>query len=118
MAEEIRWPRGFSGRPATLADIPAAVDLFNAWSLLQLGVKEYDEEGLRLEWGVPGFNPATDTRLVFSQDGTLVGYGEMWNTDAPYVRAYTWGRVHPDHLGRGIGSALLRWEEGRERDDR
>jgi mycothiol synthase len=40
---------------------------------------------------------------------------EVWDPFDPHVRVNTWGCVHPDHMGQGIGSALLQWAERRAR---
>jgi len=81
-----------------------------------LGVEAHDEERLRREWTTPGFDPATATRVVLAEDGAIVGHGEVWDIEAPYVQAHSWARVHPDFQGRGIGTALLAWIEDRARE--
>jgi mycothiol synthase len=40
---------------------------------------------------------------------------EVWDLADPHVRVNIWGRVHPDHQGRGIGTALVQWAESRAR---
>lgn len=100
-------PLGFTERPATCDDIPIAVDLFNHFPQHYLGVNEVEVEDVQNEWTMPGFNPETDTRLVFSSDGSLAGYVEVWMDETPSVHPWVGGRVHPDFERRGIGLALL-----------
>src|SRR5690606_19051293 len=52
-----------------------------------------------------------------ADDGALVAWAhvEAPPGDVSQVRAFTWGGVHPDHRGRGIGRELLAWEIGRAR---
>ena len=99
-------------RPASWDDVVAAVELFNACSRHLFGRDQYGVNDIRTEWGTPGFDLASDTRLVFHED-QLVAYAEFWNLIAPYVRPMFWGRVHPEHRGRGIGGALVGWAEER-----
>ena len=40
---------------------------------------------------------------------------EVWDLFDPHTRINIWGRVHPDHQGRGIATSLLRWAEVRAR---
>ena len=56
--------------------------------------------------------------LLFAEvDGTVVGYTEGgWEQDNDGGRNYAvWGQVHPDWQRRGLGTALLRWIEERQR---
>ena len=101
-------------RPPTMRDLKAAVDFFNLCSLEMVGVREFDLDEVGTEWGTPGFDLATDARLLHSPNGELAGYVEVWDLE-PHVRPYTWGRVHPEHRGRGLGTRLLRWAEARAR---
>jgi mycothiol synthase len=94
-------------------DLASAVSLFNACSLDLLGVKKHDAHDQAVEWKTPLFNLDTDTRVIISNDGKLVGYAEVWDTRKPHVSVHSGGRVHPDYLGLGIGSFLLQWEEQR-----
>jgi len=104
--------RGYTARPAVLDDVGAAVEMFNAWSRHMFGTDQQSLNDVRTEWRTPGFDLASDTQLVFC--GTqLVGYVEFWNLSAPYDRPRFLGRVHPEHVGRGIGSALVDWAEER-----
>ncbi len=111
----ISVPQGFGIRPANMGDLEKAVSLFNTCSLDLLGVKQHDAHEQAVEWKTPSFNLDTDTQVVVSNAGELVGYAEVWDTREPHVNVHSWGRVHPDYRGLGLGVSLLEWEEKRAR---
>jgi len=107
-------PAGFTVRGAGLEDVEASLEMYNLWAQKVIGEDEINDAGaICNEWLSPGFDPAQDTRLVFDQDGTLVGYIEVWTTAKPPVHPWIWGRVHPDYSGLGIGTWMLTWAEER-----
>ena len=69
-------------------------------------------EELRGEWEAPGFDLESDAWVVTTADGRVVGYEELRNR---YAHAYLMGDgyVHPDFMGSGIGTAMLRALEAR-----
>jgi mycothiol synthase len=109
-------PEWHTSRAARVEDAEGAVGLFNACSLDLVDETPHDVDEQRVEWRTPGFDLGRDTRVVLDADAELVGYAEVWDIEEPHVRTHSWGRVHPDSRGRGIGSALLRWEEARARE--
>lgn len=108
-------PDGYTLRPACLEDVPAAVDLFNAWSQKHLGADELTVEIIDHEWRTPNFDLEINTRLTLDPQGQLAGYYELWDSGYPHVTMHAWGRIHPEHEGRGLGCALLSWAESRAR---
>ncbi|HTP09461.1 MAG TPA: GNAT family N-acetyltransferase [Anaerolineae bacterium] len=108
-------PEGYTLRGATLDDLPEAVEMFNACSQKLIGVNEVTLEGYRREWEIPILNLPDNVKVVIAPDGSLVGCQEVWNLFDPHTRINTWGRVHPNHQGRGIATALLRWAEDHAR---
>ncbi len=105
----------FIMRPATMADLVTAVDLFNICSQAQIGADEFTVEEYRTEWEAPGFDLENSTRAVFTPDEQLVGLVEVWDLANPPVRIWVWGRVHPNFEGLGIGTMLMQWAEERAR---
>jgi len=103
-----RLPEKYTTRPARLEDLEETVAMFNAHSRWQLGVEQFRVEDIRAEWTMPKNDLSETTRLVLSPDGRIVGYYEFWSV-APHTTAYIWGRVAPEHAGKGIGSFLLDW---------
>ncbi len=111
---KIELPEGFTARGANLDDVESAMALFNLWSQSVIQENDITDAGaICNEWASPGFDPARDIRLVFSPDGMMVGYMEVWTTQKPPVHPWLWGRVHPDFSGLGIGTWLLQWAEER-----
>jgi mycothiol synthase len=108
-------PEGYTMRPVCMDDAEAVVKLENAWSRQALGLDKFTVEDTRGEWTSPGFELGRDARLVLAPDGQTVGYYEVWDSSDPHVRIICWGKVHPEHAGRGIGSAMLAWAEERAR---
>ena len=115
MSEHTMLPKGFTERPASMADLDAATELFNICSEAQIGNNESTRANVANAWNTPGFNQKTDQRMIHSPDGVLVGYSEVWTLNPTPVHPMVWGRVHPDYEGLGIGSFLLHWAEQRSR---
>lgn len=109
---DIQLPPGFTFRAPTLDDVPNAVAMFNDVSMDLLGTPQFTEEEFAADWQEPGFNLATDARVIVNPVGKIVG-----STDVifrpPYVRNFIWARVHPGYRGRGFGTLLTRWAEAR-----
>jgi mycothiol synthase len=103
----IELPDGLTSRPATPHDAPTIYELIAACELEDDGVVEVDRADTAAGFERHGFEPATDTVLVFD-DGTPVAWAELYRRRAE-------GDVVPRHRGRGIGAALLRWIEARAR---
>jgi mycothiol synthase len=110
----VELPEGFMARGARMDDVEAALVLYNRWSRSVIGRDEItDAQAIRNEWVSPNFDPAEDIRLVFTPNGRLVGYIEVWTTAKPLVHPWVWGRVDPDYEDLGIGTWMVDWAEQR-----
>ena len=106
-------PEGYTSRPATLEDVEQAVALFNKCSLKSAGERSHNENETAVDWQMPGFDLDRDTRVALDSGGAIVGFAEVWDVDDPHVKVHCSGYVDPEHRGRGIGTALMAWEEAR-----
>jgi mycothiol synthase len=98
-------------RPATLADATAVSDLCNLCAIELTGAPEIAPEEVANDWQTPGFTPAESARLAVTPAGDVVGMVKVWDINPIPVNNYVFGRVHPAHTGRGIGSRMLAWAE-------
>ncbi|MDX1378085.1 MAG: GNAT family N-acetyltransferase, partial [Anaerolineales bacterium] len=104
-------------RPAQWADVDAVAQL-----ILDVCTKDGDPtiadtpEDIEREWKTPGFNLETDAFVVETSDGRIVGY-EVFYENLAHANMDGDGYVHPDFMGRGIGTTLLRALEARARQE-
>jgi GNAT superfamily N-acetyltransferase len=102
-------PAGLTTRALTFDDVDEVVALANACELHDTGFTMWEREDLTADLRLPSVDPARDS--VGIRDGArLVGWAFL-----PSERG-AWVDVHPDARGRGIGSWLCRWTEGRARE--
>lgn len=105
-------PAGFTVRRPTLDDVEAVANLRNAVHRDEIGSDFTDAHEIRGYGTAPGVDLADDELLVFDGTGTLVGQMSVY-TREPFTRIELDGFVRPDHVGRGIGTLLLAFGEGR-----
>ncbi|OIJ28803.1 GNAT family N-acetyltransferase [Nocardioides luteus] len=98
---------GFSERPLTLADAGAVTRVMAANELATIGEVHIEEADIVADWQRPSFDVGATTVGVLAPTGELVGYAEC----SGGARADA--AVHPDHWGRGIGTALAAWISAR-----
>ncbi|MET1059270.1 MAG: GNAT family N-acetyltransferase [Nocardioides sp.] len=89
-------------RPATLDDVDAITAMLDA-STRHWVDRPTDADQVRERLRTPHTDMAEDTVLA-ELDGEVVGFGHVWPNPPAEVRSFA--RTHPDHRGRGVGTAL------------
>lgn len=100
----------YTWRTLTVADTPAWSDLVAVLAAHDGTADLYSAQDLAEELEFPGVDPALDTVAVVTDDGALVGFGQVFfraELIDGLAAADTSGGVHPDHRGRGIGTEVL-----------
>jgi GNAT superfamily N-acetyltransferase len=101
---------GYSYRPPSEDDIPAIIDVLNAFDTFFVGHADgYTPDDIREEWG--HLNSLIDAWVFIAPDGHIVGYGTETNME--YGQLQIDGYTHPNHRGKGIGSAIIALGEAR-----
>ena len=119
MSEELlRVPalQGFSIRAPQIEDAEKVADLFNLISMEVVGKKHYEASMLERSWQAPKFEKEQSVRLVFTPNGELAAYVEVGGHQEPHVQIGVGVMLPAAFQGRGIGTALLHWGEGRARE--
>ena len=109
-----RLPNGHSVRAASADDISELAALDAAHTRRAVGKALRTENEIRVEWKSPTFDPRTDSQVVLSSDGEIVGWCEVYD-QAPYVRISSRLRVAPGTDSR-IAEWLIDWAVGRARE--
>ncbi len=103
-------PAGYSARAASYDDL-TAIDGLYAAADRALDVRVVPVSGyLRWRWSQTDFQVARDTWVLIQGD-SLAGFAMVAvSGDVPSLARAT-ARVHPEHIGRGLGSWLVRTVE-------
>jgi mycothiol synthase len=101
-------PAGLTSRPLQLDDAHAVFEVMAAQEAVDLDEVMIEEADIVGDWNRSSFDIESSTVGVFDGD-RLVAYGEV----GPAGRCDA--GVHPDHRGRGIGTAIARWMQDNAR---
>lgn len=104
----MQLPDGLTTRPLTLDDAAAVHAVVAAEEVVDLGAAELTVEDVVADWQRPSYDVAASTIGVLDGD-RLVAYADLSSPEVAYTA------VHPDHQGRGIGTALADWVRERAR---
>ncbi|MFC6343744.1 GNAT family N-acetyltransferase, partial [Nocardioides hankookensis] len=98
MPDPIALPDGLTGRPLVMSDSRAVYEVMAAQELHDTGEVAIEEADIVSDWQRPSYDVSAGTFGVFDGE-RLVAYAEHMGADRGDAA------VHPDHRGRGIGTA-------------
>ncbi len=102
-----------AARPPVLSDLRAVTEFVVACERAEVGVANITEEEIENSWQAPGFMLKTDAWVIETKKGQIVGYADVRRSGEHQLTSLL--RVHPDYLGRGIGTLLVWLTEERAR---
>ncbi|MET9272347.1 GNAT family N-acetyltransferase [Kribbella sp. NPDC003557] len=97
-------------RPATLDDADAIHRLIAAAEQLWHGQTDRVPDAIAADLRRPLIDLDLDTRVIEAPDGELAGWAWVHGGRRAQID------VHPSYVGRGLGTELLDWAEGRARE--
>jgi ribosomal protein S18 acetylase RimI-like enzyme len=106
--QSLALPAGLTGRPLVMSDSRAVFEVMAAQELHDTGEVAIEEADIVGDWQRPSYDVSAGTFGVFDGD-RLVAYAEHLGADRGDAA------VHPEHRGRGIGTALAGWMQARAR---
>ncbi len=110
----IQLPAGFTARPATPDDVQSVVDLMNAVTQAEMGLRNFTLDSVQRLWQDGEFHLDTDTWLVTAPDGRVVGFADFVEETPPDpYEVNSW--VHPAVIDAGLGEYLLQCLDARAR---
>lgn len=105
----IDLPTGYTARPLVPSDAADVVAVMAAQQQRDIGEVAIELADIESDWARPSFDLAG--RAIGVQHGEeLVAYAEVSDSSRGDAS------VHPDHEGRGIGTALATWMQHRARE--
>jgi len=108
----VTFPEPYRARSARHEDLDPLVELFEARDLADVGFVDQARDEILEDWASPFLDLERDSLVAELPDGSLAAYGIVLALD-PTVQVVAVGRVHPKHVGRGLGSAILAEQERR-----
>jgi mycothiol synthase len=101
-------PAAYTAHPGRIEDLGEIWRLLVVVSLAEVGTPGFGFD--EVENWLTGFPIVIgeDVLAIRDEQGALVGL-EVFHMREPFVRPVGMGGVHPDHVGRGLGTALLDW---------
>jgi len=104
-------PAGYALRSPAAGDVDAIGGMLVADQLAAGFEPTIDAAFVRRVWSRPDFDIGVDAWVVTDGTGAVVAYGQVRREEPDIVGS--WGVVHLEHRGLGIGSSLLDRIEGR-----
>lgn len=101
----------FIVRPPQMSDLDDVLEMLEICDLTMEGEIEVTADMLRKDWTNPKLDTERNFCVVTTRNGRVAAYGELWDDRDPFVRAWSWNRVHPDFEGQGLGTYLMKWGE-------
>lgn len=105
-------PAGYVTRSPVLEDAQAVAEVVAATEIADTGSTNATAEEVLSYW--QSMNCAEESIVVTTANGSIVAAADILNRS--YVAVWMYGFVHPEHQGRGVGSALVHWGEAWARD--
>jgi mycothiol synthase len=96
---------GYRLRAPTQDDFEIVADVLIADELDDGGQVVLGADFLQGSWSRPGFDLSTDAWVAVDGTGVVVAYAQARLVEPDVVES--WGVVHPERRGRGIGASLL-----------
>ncbi len=106
----ISLPEGLRARPLALSDARAVYEVMVAQEQHDLGEVAIEEADIVADWQRPSHDLGAHSVGILDGD-LLVAYAEYLGATRGDAA------VHPDHRGRGIGTALAHWMQDNARAD-